>query len=115
MSAAHLAVAILVWVAVGVGVACAVALLVMRDLNERLHFLAPVATVSAVLIAAAIVVEVHLSAAGLKAILAAVLLIATNTILTHATARAARVRQLGHWAIRPEEREGAAPEGGGER
>ncbi len=115
MTARHLAAAILLWAAVGIGVVCAVALLVMRDLNERLHFLAPIATVSAVLITAAVIVEARLSSAGIKAILVTVILIGTNTILTHATARAARVRQFGHWVIRPEERVGAAPPEGHER
>ncbi len=115
MTLTHLAAAILVWVAVGIGVACSVALLVMRDLNERLHFIAPLATVSAVLITAAVIVEAHLTAAGIKAILTTLLLVATNTILTHATARAARVREFGHWVIRPEEREAAAPQGDDDR
>ena len=47
--------------------------------------------------AAAIVADKHFSSAGIKAVMIAVAIIAMNAVLTHATARAARVRQFGRW------------------
>src|SRR6266545_5020513 len=75
------------------------ALLVMRDAYDRLHFTAPATTIAPLAIAAAVVLEESLSAAGIKALLVALVLLATNPVLTHATARAARVRALGEWTV----------------
>ena len=36
-------------------------------------------------------------------------LVTTNPVLGHATARAARIRQFGEWTVREEEREGDRP------
>jgi multisubunit Na+/H+ antiporter MnhG subunit len=65
--------------------------------------------VAPVAIAAAVVLEERLSAAGVKAVLVAVVLAVTNPVLGHATARAARIRQFGEWTVREEEREGGSP------
>jgi monovalent cation/proton antiporter MnhG/PhaG subunit len=77
----------------------------MKDFYDRLHYVAPPATLTIFLIAAAIVVEEGLSQATTKAILCAVAVALTNAVLTHATARAARIRQYGHWVSQPQERE----------
>lgn len=69
----------------------------MDDVFDRLHFLSPATTVAPVAIAAAIIVEESFSPAGIKSLIVAVLMVVTGPVLTHATARAARVRQFGHW------------------
>ncbi len=79
----------------------ALGVLLSLDVYERLHYLAPAATIGVVCVAAAIVLQEGLDQAGIKAILTGAVLFVVNPILTHATARAARVRQFGHW-----EREG---------
>jgi len=56
-----------------------------------------------------VVLEERLSAAGIKAVLVAIVLVTTNPVLGHATARAARIRQFGEWTVREEEREGDRP------
>ena len=88
-------------VLLGIGVASAllssIALLVMKDLYERLHYLSPPATVTIVYFTAAVLVDKHFSQAGIKAILIMVVLLFMNSILSHATARAARVRQFKRW------------------
>jgi monovalent cation/proton antiporter MnhG/PhaG subunit len=99
MSPRGLLVAALLVVGVGVTLACCVGVLVMRDAYDRLHYTAPATTIAPLAIAAAIVVEERLSAAGIKALLVALALLATNPVLTHATARAARIRQLGEWTV----------------
>jgi len=90
--------------AVGLELVCAIAILLVHDPFDRLHFLGPTTSIGPALIALAIVMEEALSTNGVKAIVVAVLLLITSPVLTHATARAARVRQYGHWqAISAEE------------
>jgi multicomponent Na+:H+ antiporter subunit G len=105
MSPRELAVAALLVVGVGATFLSCVGVLVMRNAYDRLHYTAPAATIAPVAIAAAVVLEERLSAAGIKAVLVALVLLITNPVLGHATARAARIRELGEWTIREEERE----------
>ncbi|HET9183910.1 MAG TPA: monovalent cation/H(+) antiporter subunit G [Candidatus Angelobacter sp.] len=92
---------ILIDVLLGIGVASIVlsslALLIMKDFYERLHYLSPPATISIICFTAAVIADKHLSQAGIKALLIMVVLLAMNAVLTHATARAARIRQFGRW------------------
>jgi multicomponent Na+:H+ antiporter subunit G len=84
---------------VGVTLASCVGVLVMRDAYDRLHYTAPATTIAPIAIAAAIVLEESFSAAGVKALLVALVLLVTNPVLTHATARAARIRKFGEWTV----------------
>jgi multicomponent Na+:H+ antiporter subunit G len=77
--------------------------LVMRDALDRLHFTAPAGAIAPVAVAAAVLVEEPLSSAGLKAVMVAVLLMVTTPVLSHATARAARIREHGRWRVLPHE------------
>jgi multicomponent Na+:H+ antiporter subunit G len=99
MSPRGVLVAALLVVGVGVTLAACVGVLVMRDAYDRLHYTAPATTIAPLAIAAAVVLEESLSAAGVKALLVALVLLVTNPVLTHATARAARVRQFGEWTV----------------
>lgn len=74
-----------------------IGLVAARDVYERLHFLAPAATIGVVCVTAAVVVQEGFGEAGIKAILAGAVLFIMNPILTHATARAARVKERGYW------------------
>lgn len=74
-----------------------IGLLAARDVYERLHFLAPAATIGVVCVTTAVVVQEGFQQAGIKAILAGAVLFIMNPILTHATARAARVKERGYW------------------
>lgn len=80
-----------------------VGVLVAHDVVDRLHFTAP-AALDVVAIALAVVVDDGLSVVGAKSSVIAALLVTINAVLTHATGRAVRVRQFGHWAAMPEER-----------
>ena len=80
-------------------------LLVMRTPLDRLHFTAPAGTIGPVLLAGAVLVEEPLSSAGIKAVIVALLLGITTPVLSHATARAARIRRHGRWAPLDEDRE----------
>jgi multicomponent Na+:H+ antiporter subunit G len=103
-------VALLLAIGVATTLMSCLGVLVMRDALDRLHFTAPASTVAPVAFAAAVLVEEPLSSAGVKAVLAALLLIVTTPVLTHATARAARVRAHGRWKVLPEEIEEAEPQ-----
>jgi len=99
MSPRGILVGALLVVGVGVTLASCVGVLVMRDAYDRLHYSSPATTIAPLAIAAAIVLEESFSAAGIKALLVALVLLVTNPVLTHATARAARVRALGEWTV----------------
>ena len=107
MSPRELAVSGLLVLGVAVTLFSCLGVLVMRDAYDRLHYTAPASVVAPVAIAAAVVLEERLSAAGIKAVLVALVLVVTNPVLGHATARAARIRQFGEWTVRDEERDGS--------
>lgn len=92
---------ILIDVLLGIGVVSTVlsciALLVMKDLYEKMHYLSPPATVTIICFTAAVIADKHLSQSGIKALVIMVVLLLMNSVLTHATARAARVRQFRRW------------------
>jgi multicomponent Na+:H+ antiporter subunit G len=97
VSPRELAVAALLVVGVGVTLASCLGVLLMRDAYDRLHYTAPATTVAPLAVAAAVLVAEGPSAAGVKAVLVAIVLLVTNPVLTHATARASRIRELGEW------------------
>jgi monovalent cation/proton antiporter MnhG/PhaG subunit len=69
----------------------------MKEPMQALHYLSMPATAGAILMAIAIFVAQGPGQAAWKAVLIAVILLATNSVVTHATARAFRARELGHW------------------
>lgn len=75
----------------------AIAIPTRKDFYERLHYLAPPATVGIGCFTLAILIDKRFSQTGIKALIVCVVLLFMNAILTHATARAARVRQFGRW------------------
>ena len=100
MSPRTVAVAALLTVGVGVELACCLGVLLMRGVYDKLHFTAPATTIGSLAIALAVIVHESFSQAGLKALLIFLILLVANPVLTHATARAARVRQFGSWQPR---------------
>jgi len=101
--AAHLAVTVLLAVAVVVALICCLALLLMKDFYERLHYMAPVSTVATFCVLAAVTVQEGWGQATLKTIVIALVLFFMNATLAHVTARADRVHKLGHWTADPKE------------
>jgi multisubunit Na+/H+ antiporter MnhG subunit len=92
-------------VAVVVQAGSCLGVLVMRDAYSRLHYAAAATTVGPIAVAAAVVVEEALSEQGVKAVLTAAVLLTGGALLTHATGRAARVREHGRFAVLADERE----------
>lgn len=75
----------------------------MREPTQALHYLSLPSTLASVLLAEAVFVETGWSPAAAKSVLICVILIVTNSVVTHATARAIRVRKLGNWEPRKED------------
>lgn len=69
----------------------------MRDPYQRMHYISPPASVSALFIAAAIFLQRGLKPESFKALFTAIILIAMNTAVTHAAARAFRVADTKGW------------------
>jgi monovalent cation/proton antiporter MnhG/PhaG subunit len=95
-------VAALLIVGVAVELLCCLGVLVMRGPYARLHYTAP-AGVGALLLAIAVLVRQGFSLIGDQALLLAVFVLVSAPVLTHVTARAARIRELGDVAERDRE------------
>jgi multicomponent Na+:H+ antiporter subunit G len=85
---------------VAIEVLCCLGVLVMRGPYARLHFTAP-AGLGALLIAIAILAREGFSLIGDKALLLAAFVLVSSPVLSHVTARAARIRASGDVGARP--------------
>ena len=98
---------IVVWILLILGMAAflltSLGMLLVNDVFERIQYTYPTATIGLVAVVAAIVIHKSISQAGIKAIIIGLIVFWTNPALSHATARAARVRELGNW--KPSEKE----------
>lgn len=72
----------------------------MKEPTQALHYLSLPATAGAILLAVAVLIGQGPRQAFWKVVLIALVLLATNSVVTHATARAFRARKLGHWEPR---------------
>jgi multisubunit Na+/H+ antiporter MnhG subunit len=88
-----LAIEFLVHAAVAIALLSAWLMLRMKDEYQMLHFLAPPASVSVILITVAIFLQQGRKPESFKALFIITVLLAMNTVVTHATARAFRIRQ----------------------
>jgi multisubunit Na+/H+ antiporter MnhG subunit len=88
---------ILLGLAVAVVLASALGILVMGDVYQKLHFVTPAALAAPVLVAAAVFVQAGLTENTGQTLLALVFLVIAGPFLTHATIRAARIRDQGDW------------------
>jgi multisubunit Na+/H+ antiporter MnhG subunit len=89
-----LAIAILVYAGAGVAVICPWLMLRMRDEYQMMHFISPPASLSAILITAAIFMQRGLQPESFEAAFITIVLLLMNAVVTHATARAFRIRQV---------------------
>ncbi|HEX3892519.1 MAG TPA: monovalent cation/H(+) antiporter subunit G [Terracidiphilus sp.] len=69
----------------------------MKEPTQALHYLSLPATGGAILLTLAVFLSQGSSQASWKVLLIALILLASNSVVTHATARAFRARELGHW------------------
>ena len=71
----------------------------MKEPTQALHYLS-LPAVGSLLLTAAVFVQTGSSQASWKTLFIAIMLLAVNSVVTHATARAFRTRALGHWLPR---------------
>lgn len=80
--------------------ASALGILLMRDAYQRVHFVTPIAIVAPVFVAIAVSVRDGLVEQTAQVWLVVAILCVAGPILSHATVRAARVREHGDWRAR---------------
>jgi multisubunit Na+/H+ antiporter MnhG subunit len=90
VSAANLAVDVLLIVGVGLEAACVLGVVIMPTTFDRLHFVGAATTVPAFCILAAVLCREHVSAGGIEAIAAVALVFLLFPILLTSTARVIR-------------------------
>jgi monovalent cation/proton antiporter MnhG/PhaG subunit len=97
-------IAVLLAIGVGIQLLCCVGVIAMPHLRDRLHFLTPATSLGPAFVVAAILIQETFDHQGIFAILVAGILLVFGPVLTHATARAARIREHGDWRIQPHEK-----------
>jgi monovalent cation/proton antiporter MnhG/PhaG subunit len=75
----------------------------MREPMQALHYLSLPACVGSVALAVAVLLQTGNSQAFWKSVVICFVLLAINSVVAHATARAFRTRELGHWEPKPED------------
>lgn len=104
---------ILVYAGAGIALICSWLMLRMRDEYQMMHFISPPASVSAILITIAIFVQRGARPESFKAVFITLILLLMNSVVTHATARAFRIRDVrGHWKPRDGEQVPVLPADG---
>ncbi len=99
---------ILLGLAVVLVLGSSLGVLVMRDVYQKLHFVAPAGIVAPVLVALAVLIQQGYSQNTTQTWLALAFVVVSGPVLGHATMRAARIREQGDWRAG---RGGSAPPG----
>lgn len=90
---------ILLAMAVAVVIGASLGVLVMRDPDQKLHFVTPAALVAPALVALAVLVQMGLYENTGETWLALLFMVIAGPFLSHATIRAIRVREKGDWRL----------------
>ncbi len=98
---------VLLGLAALVVLASSAGILVMRDAYQKLHYVTPIAVVAPVIVALAVLIQSGWTENSGETWLGLLFMVAGGPFLSHATIRAARIRQNGDW------RPGAARRGEG--
>jgi multisubunit Na+/H+ antiporter MnhG subunit len=93
---------VLLGAAVVLTLASAVGVLVMRDVYQKVHFVTPVALIAPLLVGLAILVESGWAVNSSLIWLALAFFVVGGPFLSHATIRAARIRDNGDWRGGPD-------------
>lgn len=87
----------LVAAAVLVAILSVLGMLRMRDPYQRMHYIAPPASLTPFLITVAIFLQDGMKPESFKAVVLTFVLIGMNTVVTHAAARAFRISETKDW------------------
>ena len=88
-----IAIQVLVYAAVIIALMSSWLMLRMKDEYQMMHFMSPPASLSAILITVAIFLQNGRKPEGFKALFIVMVLLMMNSVVTHATARAFRIRE----------------------
>jgi monovalent cation/proton antiporter MnhG/PhaG subunit len=88
---------VLLGLAVAIVLVSTVGLLMMRDVYQKLHFVTPIALVAPVIVGLAVLAQSGLTENTAQTWLALVFIVIAGPFLSHATIRAARIREKGDW------------------
>lgn len=88
---------VLLGLAAAVVLASCLGLVLMRDVYTRIHYLTPISLVAPALVAIAVGVRMGLRENTAETWLTFLVLVIAGPYLTHATIRAARIREKGDW------------------
>jgi monovalent cation/proton antiporter MnhG/PhaG subunit len=102
MSFRHIVTEILLWTGVFLILCATVGVIATRGAFDRLHFPA-VASLGALLVSIAVVVEKSFSLVGDESLLIGLFLVMASPVLTHATGRAIRISERGDWRVQADE------------
>ena len=69
----------------------------MPEPMQALHYISLPGSVGVAALTAAVFAETGMSSEAWKMLLIAIVMLGINSVVTHATARAFRTRELGHW------------------
>ncbi len=92
-----IAIEVLLALAVVIVLAAVAAMMRMRDPYQKMHYLAPPASLSAAFITIAIFLQRGSKPESFKAVFVTLTLIGMNTVVTHAAARALRIAEVKDW------------------
>ena len=116
MSPREIIVYLLLGLAVLIVLASSAGILIMRDPDQKLHYVSPLTVVAPVAVGLAVMVQSGFTENSVQTWLAVVFVLAGGPVLTHATIRAARIRADGDWRGRrsgPARESAAAGQGRG--
>jgi multisubunit Na+/H+ antiporter MnhG subunit len=85
----------LVWLGVAGELACVLGFVASATVYDRLHYAGAATSLPPFLFATAILLQRAFTTSGITALLVAVFLLVFNSVVTHATARVAYVREHG--------------------
>ena len=88
---------VLLGLAAAVVLVSSAGILVMRDAYQKLHYVAPIAVVAPVIVALAVLVQSGWTENSGETWLGLLFMVVGGPFLTHATIRAARIRETGDW------------------
>jgi multisubunit Na+/H+ antiporter MnhG subunit len=88
---------VLLGLAVFIVLGSSVGILVMRDAYQKLHYVTPAALVAPLIVGLAVLAQSGLTENTVQTWLALLFIMIAGPFLTHATIRAARIREKGDW------------------
>lgn len=92
MNVGYAVIVALLTLGVAIQLLCSIGVFFMRDAYAKLHYLGPASTVSIFLIAVAVIVQNGFTQSSVKVVMLALIILISSPVISHATARAAKVR-----------------------